>query len=872
MTVYRDEKTKLISFPLGGIGSGSVGLAGNGAFVDWEIFNRPFKGSRNGFTHMMVRAEREDKILDVRVLQGDHQGSAIGGETVNIKRGNGGFGYGYGTYRGTMAGVPHFEECVFDGEFPFARLHFEDTHFPGKVELTAFNPLIPLNDRDSSMPAAFYEIEFENTTGEPLTYRTYFSMNNLLPYGTTENRYFGEERVRGITMTSNRLRKDELLYGNFCVATDILEGDYQEYWYRADWFDSLQTFWNEVNEPGDLKKRTYSSDTRKQNPTDLDGDDMATLGTKICLRPGEKKSVRYILAWYFPNCENYWNPEKDKKVQTRWKNYYASLFKDAKECALYGLKEWNRLYDETKLFKDALYATSLPDVALEAVSANLSTLKTATCMRLEDGSFYAFEGCGPTEGCCEGSCTHVWNYAYALPYLFPKLERSMRDLEYRYSQRTDGSVAFRLMLPLGRERYDFRACVDGHMGGVIKVYREFKICGDINWLKGKWEAVKKSIEFAWAETNEDLWDADKDGVLEGRQHHTLDMELFGPSAWLQGFYLAALKAGAEIAELLGHREEACEWRSLFEKGKTWTDSYLFNGEYYEQRVDLSDKTLLEKYNAGETLDGEDSVGAYWNEEAGEIKYQIGNGSSIDQVIGQWHANLTGLGDVFDRDKVKSALEAVYRYNFKHPIRNCFNAARIYCMDSESGTVVCAWPEDVKIPKIPITYANEVFCGMEYQAASHMIQEGLTEEGLELVQAVRERFDGEHRNPWNEFECGSNYARSLASFALIPSVCGFTCNLYRGNLGFAPKMNRDDFCGFFSTDTGWGSYRQKAGKYVVELLYGELKIRELYLADCKASVITAWKNAEKLSAEIRDDTVFFKQEVLLRSGDILCVEE
>ena len=86
MTVYRDEKTKLISFPLGGIGSGSVGLAGNGAFVDWEIFNRPFKGSRNGFTHMMVRAEREDKILDVRVLQGDHQGSAIGGETVNIKR------------------------------------------------------------------------------------------------------------------------------------------------------------------------------------------------------------------------------------------------------------------------------------------------------------------------------------------------------------------------------------------------------------------------------------------------------------------------------------------------------------------------------------------------------------------------------------------------------------------------------------------------------------------------------------------------------------------------------------------------------------------------------------------------------------------
>ena len=166
------------------------------------------------------------------------------------------------------------------------------------------------------------------------------------------------------------------------------------------------------------------------------------------------------------------------------------------------------------------------------------------------------------------------------------------------------------------------------------------------------------------------------------------------------------------------------------------------------------------------------------------------------------------------------------------------------MDSESGTVVCAWPEDVKIPKIPITYANEVFCGMEYQAASHMITGGTDRRRTRTCASGQERFDGEHRNPWNEFECGSNYARSLASFALIPSVCGFTCNLYRGNLGFAPKMNRDDFCGFFSTDTGWGSYRQKAGKYVVELLYGELKIRELYLADCKASVITAWKKCRE----------------------------
>lgn len=157
----------------------------------------------------------------------------------------------------------------------------------------------------------------------------------------------------------------------------------------------------------------------------------------------------------------------------------------------------------------------LPDFCLEAVSANMSILKTATCLRLENGEFYGFEGSGLTEGICEGSCTHVWNYAYALPYLFPKLERSMRDVDFAYNQREDGGMSFRLMLPLGRERDGFRPCVDGQMGGVMKAWRDYLLCGDKEWLS-----------------------KNQDGILEGRQHHTMDMELFGPSSWLNGFILA----------------------------------------------------------------------------------------------------------------------------------------------------------------------------------------------------------------------------------------------------------------------------------------------------------------------------------------------
>lgn len=837
MTTYQGNKTKHISFPIGGIGSGSVGMAGNGAFVDWEIFNRPFKNSANGFTHLMVRAEEKGKVLDARVLQGDYTGSAAGGETCNIKRGNGGFGYGFGTYRGKLAGVPHFEKTSFTGEYPFASMQFEDDMFPGTVTLQAFNPFIPLNDKDSSLPAAFYEITFENTEKLELDYTVYFSLNNLLPYGTTINQYEKNGKIKSIRMTSSSSKEDGILDGNFCLATDADDTSRQEYWYRAEWFDSLQTFWNDVHKPGRLENRHYDHDTRSAGDAELNGEDMATLAAHLRLLPGERKSVRFVMSWYFPNCSNYWNPSSDIQYQGTWKNYYTVLFSDSGSCADYALSHWDRLYRETSLFKNALYATSLPDYCLEAVSANMSILKTATCLRLTDGSFYAFEGCAPEEGCCEGSCSHVWNYAYALPYLFPKLERSMRDLEYQYSQREDGSVAFRLMLPPGRPRYDFRACVDGQMGGVLKVYRDYKICGDKEWLKGKWEAVKKSIEFAWSNTNEDKWDADMDGVLEGRQHHTMDMELFGPNAWLNGFYQAALKAGSEIASLLGHEEEAGQYMKLFQRGKKWVDTNLFNGEYYGQKIDLKDKHILERYNEGKPLVGTDSIDAYWNDEVKEIKYQIANGSLVDQVIGQWHANLSGLGEIFDPAQVKTSLTSIYRYNYRKSLRNEFNAARIYCLNSEGGVRICAWKEHETPPAIPITYSNEVWCGMEYQAASHMIQEGLAEQGFEIVKTVRQRFDGENRNPWNEFECGSNYARSMASFALIPSISGFQCDLGKGRLEFDPKAASASFASFFSVDTGWGMFRSEAGCCGLELLYGSLTIKELSLPFLKDKTVS-----------------------------------
>jgi len=834
--IYKGRKTKEISFPLGGIGTGCIGLAGNGSLIDWEIFNRPNKGSINGFSHFAVKAESAGKVLDVRVLNGDMQPPYTG--TLGKPHFN---TYGFGPDRGTMAGVPHFNDVEFIGEYPIAKLNFRDDNFPGNITMTAFNPFIPLNDMDSSIPGAFFEIQIENSSDHIILYTVCLSVSNPFKNGTAINTYTSKGDFHFIKLTSNEYGPDEFEFGDITVATQCDDVSYQEYWYRGSWFDNLQMFWRDFTKPGKLINRTYK--VQNENSHTYSGSDVSSLAAHIQIEPRQAKCVRFIITWNFPNCYNYWNPEKcccgdgccDTGKPKIWKNYYATVFEDSVVSARYALENWERLYGDTLEFKEALFESTIPSVALEAVSANISILKTPTCLRLEDGSFYGWEGCHPDAGCCEGSCTHVWNYAYALPFLFPKLERSMRELDFKYNQRMDGGMSFRLQLPLGRERSKFRPCADGQFGGVIKAYRDWKISGDTEWLKSNWTAIKNSIEFAWAETNEDKWDPHKKGVLEGRQHHTLDMELFGPNSWLTGFYLAALKAGAEMAEFFGETDKAQEYREIFERGKKWVDENLFNGEYYHQIIDLKDKSIVDRFNAEE----------YWNDEAKEIKYQFGEGCIIDQVLAQWHANLCGLGEIFDKDQTKKALESLYKYNFKKSMRNFFNSCRIYSLNDEAGIVICEWPEGKYKPVIPVPYASETMNGFEYQAAIHMIQEGMVDEGMQIVEAIRERYDGEKRNPWNEFECGSNYARSMASYALLNAFSGFEYNMVEGMIGFNPiGMENGEFKCFWSLEPAWGLIRISPSCVELKVLYGKLDIKTIKLPFLKDNNISSINIGDK----------------------------
>ncbi len=852
--LYKGRNTNEISFPLGGIGTGSIGLAGNGRLIDWEIFNRPNKGGLNGFSHFAIKAEAGGKVLDTRVLNGDLHPPDTGADSVGMS------GFGFGPGRENMAGLPHFKEVEFRGEFPLADLTFSGAKFPGKVSLTAFNPFIPLNDRDSGIPAAFFEFQVNNTTTKTITYTLSGTRANPLPRNNL-NTIRREGKAHLLYLSSNAHRQDEVGYGDLTLATDAGSASWQQYWFRGGWFDSLEVYWRDLTAPGKFKNRTY--------PIEKCGDGMAgILAAHVRVRPGRTRRVRFVITWNFPNCENYWDGgacerAKQAGIPCTWKNYYATLWEDSRVSALYALSNWDRLYKETRRFKDALFASDLPPAALEAVSANLSTLKTATVMRLEDGTFYGWEGCCANTGSCEGSCTHVWNYAQALPFLFPNLERSMRVADYKYNQQENGGMPFRIPLPLGLKNPGGRSCADGLFGGVMKAYRDWKVCGDTEWLKSIWPAIKKSIEFAWDPTNEDQWDPEKTGVLQGRQHHTLDVEMFGPNAWLTGFYLGALKAAARMADTLGEPDTAAQYRKLFARGKAWADRNLFNGEYYHQMIDVKDRSIPEKFGATDF---------YWDDEHEEIKYQIAEGCEIDQVLAQWHANLYGLGEIFDPKQTKAALRSIFKYNFRPVMRQYFNACRIYCVNDEGGLVIAHWPEHTDRPMVPLPYAGETQNGYEYAAAIQMVQSALLREGMRAIKAIRDRYDGERRNPWNEFECGSNYARSMASYSLLNTFAGFQFDMVRGQVGFNPlRPKRGRFRCFWSLDSGWGEFEMKPGSAEVRLLQGCLRLNVLSLPfAAKKKIRTVTVGKKRVPFEQDGGDIRFKRPVQIEEGGALRV--
>ncbi|WP_308635438.1 GH116 family glycosyl-hydrolase [Paenibacillus silvisoli] len=798
----------LAGFLVGGIGTGTFTVGQRGQLKDWEIFNGPGKGNYLPNTFFAIRVQEEgvpasaavSKVLESQLLP-PYDGS-----------------HGFVDYK--VGGIPRFQRSELKGEYPFVQVRLFDDELPIEATMESFNPLIPLHADDSGIPAGMIRYKVKNVSDRALDVSIAGSLANFASlkgydrhtwdyYQAADrphNEYRDGEKVRGLFYRPETLQEDDFYYGTMALMTDETDVTYKRAWLNGGWWDGLQDFWDDFRDDGRLEPE--SAYTQKEVDTSEPGN-IGSLAVHKTIPAGEERTFQFLIGWHFPHRVKSWTKRMyDTAVRGKCtpdygccppegqpypsiKNYYATKFSDAWAAGEYMLTQLERLESQSRLYHQSFFSSTLPSYVLDAVSANITVLRSNTCFRLEDGTLMAFEGCFDDDGCCEGNCSHVWNYAQTVAYLFPELERSMRRLEFTLESEEDGKMNFRSYKVWNMGAHGHVPAADGQLGTIVRFYREWKFSGDHDFLRELWPSVKRALDYSIR-----TWDQDGDGIADSDQFVTYDILFKGHNSLVSSLFYAALKAGAEMARAMGDGQSAEGYELYFQRGSAAMDEMLWNGSYYIQQMDDVD----------------------------EYRYQYGIGCLSDQLFGQTLAHLCGLGYVLPEAHVKQAVRAIFTHNFMPSFKNHHNTQRTYVLNEESGLLMCSWPDGGRT-RFPFPYSDEVWPGVEYQVATHLIYEGYVDEGLTLVKAVRDRHDGVRRNPWNEVECGHHYARSMASYGVFAALAGFSCDMVKGTVSFKPALELDRFECFFSTGKAWGTYTREKGTdggftERIDILYGD----------------------------------------------------
>lgn len=778
---YTDSMTE-VNFLAGGIGTGTFSVGSRGQFKDFELFGSPGKGNYFPYCFYAIYVKPQGGEAVTRVLESELK--------PPFTRSN-----GYWVHE--AAGLPRLKSAEMTVQYPFCNVNFIDKSLPVEVSLEVCTPFVPLDLKASSYPAAFIKYTVKNTGEVPVNVTIAGTMPNMsgvekyqretwegveyLDHGITD--FIDENGLHGFYCHPSKLEETDRHYGSLALVTPDKDITYKKLWLNRGNWDGLNEFWQDISQDGLLEPEpTY---TAKNAGRDREYK-ISSLGICKIIEPGETQEFNFIFSWYYPNREGSWYDISATPIRLHFANY----FKNALEVAKSLYQNQGVLVDTTRKFTDALYESTLPDEVLDALGANLTIIRSPTCFIRDDGTFLGWEGCFRTSGCCEGNCTHVYNYAQTLAFLFPELEQSMGKTSFLVETGEDGNMAFRTQQAFGGEKSTYHPAVDGQMGTIIRLYRDWKLSGDDDYLKLVWKKAKLALDFAFA-----YWDSDGDNVLDSQQHNTYDIEFYHPNSLANSMFLGALTAACRMAEHLGDTIALEKYSAAYKDCSKKIDVLLWGGEYYIQAIDDVD----------------------------EYVYQYGKGCLSDQIFGQTLAHVAGLGYILPQDKVQQSMQSIYKYNFIKDMKKHSCVQRTYALNDEQGLALCTWPHGGR-PKIPFIYSDEIWAGVEYMVASHLIYENMVDEGLTLVRATRARYDGMRRDPFCEVECGNYYVRSMASWALLISLSGYSYDLVKGEIGFDPKINQEDFHCFFSHGKAWGIYHQnknEVGEIVceVEVLYG-----------------------------------------------------
>ena len=843
--VFSGRQLKLIAFPLGGVGAGSVSLGGRGQLRDWELCNSPDKGHSLSYAFPSIWVQAGNTQPLVKVLEARYQPPYEGQEGLGSEN---------------APGLARLASASFTGEFPLAYIAFEDSSLPVSVALEAFSPFIPHEPDESGLPVAILRYRVANNSSQTARVSIAWSIDNPVgpePKNGEEDRrrneYRESDELAGLFMTNPGLSETDVLHGSFVLAALSASGGKLTHltgWVKGRWWNSPLLFWDDFRADGEL------------GPEPKETNSVGALCLSRNIPADAIAEYTFVLGWHFPNrtpARCGWSAPKGMEG-TVIGNWYATRFPDAWAAVEYASRNLGPLESKTRMFAQSMRDCTLPAAVVDAATANLSTLVSTTSFRTADGEFHGFEGANDHLGCCFGNCTHVWNYETATAHLFPSFARSLRKASFGYSMDEAGAMHFRQLLPDGKERSGF-AAADGQMGQVVHAYLDWKLSGDKAWLQDLWPRIKKAIEFAWIEGG---WDANRDGVMEGVQHNTYDVEFYGPNPQCNLYYLAALRAGEEMGQVIGDRAFAVECRRLFESGSRWMDTNLFNGEFYVQEV--------RAYRSDQIAPSlRSSMGASDPEHP---EYQIGKGCLTDQLVGQYLADICGLGPLVQTANIRKTLHSIYRYNYKSNLFDHENVERTYVLNDESALLVADYAKAPR-PRIPFPYFAEAWTGMEYSTASAMLFNGMVSEGVRCIESVRRRYDGERRNPWDEAECGHHYARAMSSWSGILALSGFEYHAGRQELAIAPRWKAPEFRCFWATGRGWGVFwRKEDGKRArieTTVHHGELALQTFRAGKGERPVRIQLDGQELAIRGLHNDAVMLRDRVTIREGQRLTTE-
>ncbi|UCD30240.1 MAG: hypothetical protein JSV03_07165, partial [Planctomycetota bacterium] len=686
-----------------------------------------------------------------------------------------------------------FDNISFIGEYPIATIKYglkDQSQLPVSVSAEVFSPFIPLNTRDSANPATVLRFTVANTSEETVNVSLAAWLQNAVCLGLQDEApSHSRNRVvqhKGMTsLILDTAQSPELArraeFGNMALTSLYTEVT------ATATFPSLKSLLDDLDDDGQL-----NGPLNVEFP--LGQKHCGALATDFQLKPGKTEEVPFILTWYFPN-----RRQGNKGVRIgdrccvgpRVGNMYANWFKSSLEVAEYISGNFPRLNHETHLFRDTYFDTTLPYWFVHRIAMPVSNLATETCQWWANGRFWGWEGVG----CCFGTCGHVWHYDQATGRLFPELMRSVREMQdFNPEEGFDadkGRIAFR-----GRGG---KPAGDSQAAYVLMAYREHLMSANDDFLQRNWPKIRKALECMIR------WDDNRDGLIEGIQHNTYDINFHGANTMIGSLYLAALRAGEEMAVRMDDTAFADDCRKICESGGKLSVGELFNGQYFIQKVDLK------RYP----------------------KYQYGDGCLSDQLIGQGWAHQLGLGYVYPKEHVVKALQSVWTYNWAPdvgPHNRVHKPEIIFADPGEAGLFLCTWPRGNHPGYNGVRYRNTIWTGIEAQVAGHMLYEGMLTEGLAIMRGIHERYDGVKHNPWNQILCGDHYARAMASWGCLIAVSAYIYDGPAGKIGFAPRFKPEDFKAFFTAAEGWGSLVQKRNGNSqtnrIELKWGKLRVKTM----------------------------------------------